>query len=235
MWPESPGPTFPPTLRSHHAGAPRHREGADASRPSAGRLDTAREPGQTSWACATPTAWRWESHPFHPRISATRRGSKCGRGRGPGSHRESEKRQGAVTRVARQLGIGPASARNWAAPAEIDGGTTASAGKRRWAGGARRLRDSTRDRHRDLISTTGPHAIEGSPDLHQTQDGSVRNRRVTAHGALGRDQLPPPSATIGIEPPDGLRVARDAQPCPQPGEVVRRVHTTNAKLDGSLQ
>src|ERR671939_205171 len=35
---------------------------------------------------------------------------------------ESGERQGAVTRVARQLGIGPESLRNWVKQAEIDGG-----------------------------------------------------------------------------------------------------------------
>jgi transposase len=34
-------------------------------------------------------------------------------------------RQGAVTRVARQLGIGPESLRHWVAQAEIDGGARA--------------------------------------------------------------------------------------------------------------
>jgi transposase len=36
---------------------------------------------------------------------------------------ESGERQGAVTRVARQLGIGPESLRTWVKQAEIDGGT----------------------------------------------------------------------------------------------------------------
>ena len=35
---------------------------------------------------------------------------------------ESGERVGAVTRVARQLGIGPESLRNWVKPAEIDSG-----------------------------------------------------------------------------------------------------------------
>src|SRR5215207_6910482 len=35
---------------------------------------------------------------------------------------ESGERQGAVTRVARQLGIGPESLRNWLKQADIDGG-----------------------------------------------------------------------------------------------------------------
>lgn len=38
---------------------------------------------------------------------------------------EAGERQGAVTRVARQLGIGPESLRHWVAQAEIDGGTRA--------------------------------------------------------------------------------------------------------------
>ena len=38
---------------------------------------------------------------------------------------ETGERQGAVTRVARQLGIGPESLRHWVAQAEIDGGTRA--------------------------------------------------------------------------------------------------------------
>ena len=38
---------------------------------------------------------------------------------------EAGERQGAVTRVARQLGIGPESLRHWVAQAEIDGGSRA--------------------------------------------------------------------------------------------------------------
>ena len=38
---------------------------------------------------------------------------------------ETGERQGAVTRVARQLGIGPESLRHWVHQAEIDGGTRA--------------------------------------------------------------------------------------------------------------
>ena len=38
---------------------------------------------------------------------------------------QTGERQGAVTRVARQLGIGPESLRHWVAQAEIDGGTRA--------------------------------------------------------------------------------------------------------------
>lgn len=38
---------------------------------------------------------------------------------------ETGERQGAVTRVARSLGIGPESLRHWVAQAEIDGGTRA--------------------------------------------------------------------------------------------------------------
>ena len=38
---------------------------------------------------------------------------------------QAGERQGAVTRVARQLGIGPESLRHWVAQAEIDGGTRA--------------------------------------------------------------------------------------------------------------
>ena len=38
---------------------------------------------------------------------------------------ETGERQGAVTRIARQLGIGPESLRHWVAQTEIDGGTRA--------------------------------------------------------------------------------------------------------------
>jgi len=38
---------------------------------------------------------------------------------------ETGERQGAVTRVARQLGVGSESVRKWVAQAEIDGGTRA--------------------------------------------------------------------------------------------------------------
>jgi transposase len=38
---------------------------------------------------------------------------------------ETGERQGVVTRVARQLGVGPESVRTWVAQAEIDGGTRA--------------------------------------------------------------------------------------------------------------
>ncbi len=38
---------------------------------------------------------------------------------------QAGERQGAVTRVARQLGIGPESLRHWVAQAEVDGGTRA--------------------------------------------------------------------------------------------------------------
>ena len=60
---------------------------------------------------------------------------------------ESGERQGAVTRVARQLGIGPESLRNWAKQAEIDSGKrpgVTSAEQRRIAELEREVRELRR-------------------------------------------------------------------------------------------
>ena len=60
---------------------------------------------------------------------------------------ESGERQGAVTRVARQLGIGPESLRNWVKQAEIDSGTrpgVTSAEQRRIAELEREVRELQR-------------------------------------------------------------------------------------------